>query len=233
MNRSVLAVLAALLLPGCAPSPEPDPSAPTPAQREMYRHFGLARDLRVLAVSGDLDRMRVVAGELARTREAPGLPPDAGPWLDELRVASERVAAASAPGEAAWEVAGLAATCGRCHLEHGTDLGTRFLVSPPLLDEPSVRHPNFLSWVSRLLWDGLVGPSDTTWDAGIEALSGPDPFPPPEASHVPADEVARAEATLREVAAAGRGVRDLEERAELVGRMWDGCAGCHAAAGVE
>ncbi len=41
----------------------------------MFHHFALALDLRAFVANGDLERLRVTAGELAVAEETWGMPP--------------------------------------------------------------------------------------------------------------------------------------------------------------
>ena len=94
------------------------------------------------------------------------------------------------------------------------------------------RHTDYLSWVSRLLWDGLVAPSERMWRTGAGALVGADAFPPPRAGHVPRDEVTRAATNLDELGAEAVMAADADARADLLGKIWTVCADCHAQAGI-
>lgn len=233
MTRRLLpAVLLALALPGCSGTPVPSAEVVSPVQESMFRHFALARDLRSLAVSGDLDRLSVTADELAETEETWGMPPGSDAYLAEVRGAARRAADATTLDDAARAVAELAGACGSCHLANDTDLGSRFQTAEPYLDDPDIRHQNYLSWASRLLWDGLVGPSERTWSAGAEALAADDGYPAPRAGHVPAEVNTRAATTLADLGAQAAGAEDVDTRADIMARIWTTCGDCHTQAGV-
>lgn len=227
---SLFAVL--LLLAGCTSASPPADQMVSPVQEQMFRHFALARDLRSLAVAGDLDGIAETAEELADSEETWGLPPGSDAYLAEVRAAARRAADATELEDASHAVAELAATCGTCHLANETDLGARLQTSAPYLGDPDIRHQNYLSWASRLLWDGLVGPSERTWSTGAGALADEDAYPRPAAEHVP--EVANREAaeTLREIGVRAVTAEDVETRTDLLARFWTTCAGCHTQAGI-
>ncbi len=203
----------------------------SPVQERMFEHFGLARDLRVFATNGDLERLHVTAAELAGPEETWGMPPGADAYLERVRAAARRAAAAESRGEAARAVAEVAWSCGDCHLTNDASLGGRFQVAAPLVDDPAVRHTNYLSWVSRLFWDGLVGPSERMWNAGASALSGVEGVPAPRAEVAPED-LERDGATLRELGARALTVNDPMERVRLLADIWTTCASCHTQNGV-
>lgn len=233
MDRRYAALVLAFLLPGCSTaSPPADQVEATPVQERMFRHFALARDLRTFAVAGDLERLSVTAGALADEEEIEELPPGSDAYLQELRTAAGEAADATTLSDATFAVARVAATCGSCHLANDSELGSRFQTAQPYLDDPDVRHQNRLSWASRLLWNGLVGPSERTWTTGAGALAGEDGFPEPAASHIPASENAAASRTLREIGVQAVTADDLKTRVDLLARVWETCADCHTQAGI-
>jgi len=198
----------------------------------MFEHFALARDLRVFAANGDLARLRETATELAALQETWGMPPGADAYLERMRAAARRAATAQSRGEAATATAEVARACGDCHLTNDATLGERFQVAAPLLDDPATRHTNYLSWVSRLLWDGLVGPSERMWRSGAEALSGAEGLPQPRAESVPTGNIDRAGAALHGLGAQALAENDVEERVRLLAAIWTTCADCHTQAGL-
>jgi cytochrome c553 len=208
------------------------PSVESPVQARMFSHFALAMDLRTFVVNGDLERLRVTAGELSVAEETWGLPPGSEPFVETVHAAARRAAEASNLDAAARAVADVALACGSCHLANQTSLGARFQVAAPLLTDPATRHTNYLSWVSRLLWDGVLGPSETMWQTGAGALAGGEGVPPPRASYVPQSEVMRAAESLKELGVEAVLAADPEARAQILADVWMECAGCHTQAGV-
>lgn len=231
MNGAPRDLSMVLLAMTAACRPAPPPSLASPVQERMFEHFALARDLRVFATNGDLDRLRATATELAGLEETWGMPPRADAYLERMRAGARRAAAAGSRDEAATAVAEVAWACGDCHLTNDVSLGDRFQVAPPLVDDPAVRHTNYLSWVSRLLWDGLVGPSERMWNAGAGALTGVEGVPAPVAE-VPPGDLERDGATLRELGARALTVDEPSERVRLLADIWTTCASCHTRMGV-
>lgn len=225
-----LTILLSLLSAACRPTPPPPMTSPV--QGRMFEHFALARDLRVFAANGDLARLRVTAAELAGLEETWGMPPGAEAHLGRVRAAARLAAAAESSGAAAAAVAEVAQACGDCHLTNDATLGERFQVAAPLVDDPAIRHTNYLSWVSRLLWDGLVGPSERMWQTGAQALAGAEGVPTPRAGTVPAGDIERAGATLHDLGARALTENDARERVLLLADIWTTCADCHTQAGV-
>ncbi|GMV07720.1 MAG: hypothetical protein AMXMBFR53_39950 [Gemmatimonadota bacterium] len=219
-----------VLLAACRAGPQP--TVASPVQEQMFTHFALARDLRAFVVNGDLERLRVTAEELAAEEPAWGMPPGSDAHRERVHDAARSAEEAADAPEAAVAVARVAAACGACHLANDVGLGERFQVAAPLMSDPAVRHTNYLSWVSRLLWDGLVGPSEGMWRTGAGALAGGDGVPAPRGTYVPADEVARSAARLRALGADAAVAVEPEDRVRILGEVWAACAECHVQAGV-
>jgi cytochrome c553 len=214
------------------PTPSGQPPTPAPSAATMHEHFALARDLVTFAMNGDLDRLHITARELSTLEESRGVPAGAEVYVDKVHAAARAAVAASTASDAAREVAEMARACGECHLAYGTDLGARFQDDPPSLSDPRGRHARYLSWVNRLLWDGLVGPSDRTWRIGANALADPDGFPPPDATYVPQDVVDRAAGALRNLGKDASATESADAQVRVLARVWLTCADCHTQAGI-
>ena len=89
------------------------------------------------------------------------------------------------------------------------------------------------SRISRLLWDGLLGPSDETWVAGATELETEPPFPQ-EVSELTGDAqlLEESRSQLRDLGVRARQATDLANRSLVLEDVWGVCAGCHAAAGA-
>lgn len=223
-----LAILA--LASGCRSAAPP--SVESPVQARMFSHFALAMDLRTFVVNGDLERLRITAQELSVAEETWGLPPGSEPYVETVHAAARRAAQADDMAGASLAVAELALSCGDCHLANETTLGQRFQVAAPLMTDPATRHTNYLSWVSRLLWDGVLGPSETLWRTGAGALGGGEGVPAPRGSYVPQSEVMRSAEILKNLGTEAVVAVDAPARAKILAEVWMECAACHTQAGV-
>ncbi|MDH5760049.1 MAG: hypothetical protein OEZ65_10710 [Gemmatimonadota bacterium] len=201
----------------------------------MHDHFALARDLRSWTVMGVQEALVETAGSLARSEGAWGLPPGSSEWTDTLRRAAGGAATAASVYDAAPAVAEVARLCGECHLAYQSGPGDRFQTTPPPRDGSAGRHMNYLAWSSRLLWDGLVAPSDRLWMAGARALAGAEGFPAPVSDRVPGEDVIEAGHRLRRLAADALEITNGDAsaaRAEILAEVWRTCAACHQASGI-
>ena len=219
------------LVAGCTGAPQEFADAPSPLQEQMYAHFQEAVELRSGAIFGDIERIRT-AGEFLSNRESmPDLPRGSERYLAELTEAG-RTAAYATADEGRLAAAAVARSCGSCHQRY--EVGPRFVVGAPTPGGSVVTHMARQARVSRLLWDGLIGPSDVTWAAGASELAQVPEFPAAIADMVPDRTLPfAAHARLEMLGARAELVTDPIERGELLAEVWGVCAGCHTAAGVE
>ncbi len=173
MSLSRLALLLPLLaasvaMTGAKKKTEPQPAAPvSPCPRAAWTP-ALA-DARNALLKNDADGVRAfllwVSGRsdlpalAARTKELaqdPRLQPGQGEPGDLFDLGAEAL------GDA-----GLA--CGACH---ATSPGPRYegtVTPPPILEDLAV-HMTRHVWALDRLWEGIIGPSDPRWVAGVGAL---------------------------------------------------------------
>ncbi len=121
---------------------------------------------------------------------------------------------------AALAVADVAGQCGACHRAAGVDLGDRFVIGGVSAREGTGAHMARQSWISRLLWDGLVGPSNRTWAEGASQLQVIPDLP---------DDAWEADAwlELRRLGQSAEAARTRTDRVRALGQIWGACADCH------
>jgi cytochrome c553 len=194
----------------------------------MITHFDLAVEARGHALNGDVDAFREAAEELAELEPARDLSPELVLQLGPMRWEAREGANASDAASAAAASARIAKTCGDCHEANAVGLGDRFTIGGPPPPGSAARHMAGLAWASRLLWDGLIGPSDRTWQAGAEGLAELGVLPEGLPADMPAGDVRVAGVRLQQLAERAALTRDVDERVEVLGEIWTTCAGCHA-----
>lgn len=217
---------AGLVLWACAGRPQPYMGSPSRGQ--MVRHFDLAVEAGGHAMNGDVEAFRETAEALADLEPAEDLAPELIRQLGPLRWEAREGANAADAGEAALAAARIARTCGRCHEANGVPLGERFTVGGPPPSGSPARHMAGLAWAARLLWNGLVGPSDRTWIAGAEGLTELGLLPEGLPTDLPPGDVRAAGLRLRQLAERATHTREADERVEVLAETWTTCAGCHA-----
>jgi mono/diheme cytochrome c family protein len=195
----------------------------------MISHFDLALEARGAALWGDVAEFRRFADQLAQLEPARDLPAEIILQLGPMRWEAREGAKVSTPQAATVAAARIAQTCGECHQANDVGLGERFTLGGPPPEGSPARHMAGLAWASRLLWDGLVGPSDRTWFTGAEGLIELGVLPEGLPASLPRDEVDAAGVRLRELGRRATASRDTESRVALLGEIWTTCAGCHVA----
>jgi hypothetical protein len=208
------------------PTRAPDPPASAKLGDVMADHFMITSWARDSVIAGMIDPLREPLSTLADYRydELP-----AGSWvawMAQLQAAARLTSQAETLDAAAMGVATMARVCGECHVaNHGGPAIPPPPEKTPRLAADSVgermgRH----MWGAELLWEGLTGPSETSWNAGAETLiEAPDELD----ERLPEN----FDASLREVVALGRAAKEatsLAERADTYGLLIATCADCHA-----
>ncbi len=209
-------------------SARPEPYMGSPSRGQMITHFDLAVDARGYALNGDVDAFRETAEDLAELEPAQDLPPEIILQLGPLRYEAREGANARSVQAAAVASARIAQTCGDCHEANNVPLGDRFTIGGPPPPGSAARHMAGLAWTSRLLWDGLIGPSDRTWTAGAQGLVELGVLPEGLPTDLPPGEARVAGVRLRQLAERALLTYEPDERVEILAEIWTTCAGCHA-----
>jgi cytochrome c553 len=228
-TAGLTAALTALIVLGDACANRPEPFMGSPTRGQMITHFDLALDARDEAITGDLDAFRRATDDLAQLEPARDLPDELMLQFGPLRWEAREAARAETVEEAARGATEIARTCGDCHRANDVGLGDTFTLGGPPPAGSTGRHMAGLAWASRLLWDGLVGPSDRTWYTGAEGLVELGALPEGLDRQVAAADVEQASARLRQLGRRATEADTPQQRVEVLGDIWATCAGCHRA----
>ena len=219
-SASIPLLSASLILAGaCAGSLE------GPTER-MFDHYGRAGQIQTALIVGDLEASRRPAAWLAEHEAFAGLPTGSEQWVDEIRGAARAVRDADSIDQAADATARLASACAGCHA--ATDGGPRFRsaappASPDQLGSHMVRH----LWGVDRMWEGVIGGSAQTWNAGARAIADSEPheeFPGGSTTATLAQAVHDQAARALHLPA--------PDRPALYAEILKTCAGCHSLVGV-
>ena len=206
----------------------PDPYMGSPSRGQMITHFDLALEARGHALNGEVDAFRQASQELADLEPAQDLAPELMLQLGPMRWEAREGAKAESNAEIALAAAKIAQTCGDCHVANDIPLGDRFTIGGPPPPGSAARHMAGLAWTSRLLWDGLIGPSDRTWTAGAEGLAELGVLPEGLPADMPAGDVRVAGVRLQQLAERAALTREPAERVQVLAEIWTTCARCHS-----
>ena len=229
-NPMRVAMVGGTLVALWACSARPDPYMGSPSRGQMITHFDLALDARQHALFGELDDFRRTAEDLAELEPANDLPAEIVLQLGPMRWEAREAALAETIEEASMGAAKIAETCGDCHTANGIPLGDRFTLGGPPPPGSPARHMAGLNWASRLLWDGLVGPSDRTWFTGAEGIKELGALPEGLPTGHDPNAVATMGARLRQLGDRAALARSAEERVDVLADIWATCASCHSGA---
>lgn len=200
------------------------------ARFHMKDHVESLREIERHLVAGRLDEAKALAFLLGRADDRRLLP--AAPDAARVAIAARALAAATTLEEGCRLEPRIALACAGCHRRARLVLHFPAPVVPA--DEPTVaarmtRH----QWAADRLWDGLIGPDDRSWRAGLEVYAAA-PVPAlasPGVAGARSDADDRSSRRLQGLArtaldAIGRDSAD--DRAATYGALLVTCTGCHA-----
>ncbi len=198
---------------------------------EMHRQLSRTVDIQTGVILGDLDRANQAASRLAIYEGPRGIPSGAAAYLQEMQGQAVLISRTTDMDSVAESTGRMAAACGSCHLAAGG--GPRFVVAGgPQGSNPEAENMIRFLWAADRMWEGLVGPSNDSWQAGLAVLVE-DPISMGTGLHASTHGSISgpyAEA-VRHLAARGMEARTQEERAVIYGELLGTCNDCHSAAG--
>jgi hypothetical protein len=203
------------------------PSADTAAR--MDSHFGKVRELEQAVIRGDLESAKAAAQWIAERQETAGLPTGTEIYVTSTRNAARAVAASASPAGAGMAAAFAVAACGECHA--AAKVTPRMPeASAPAAGTGTRAHMLAHQYAVDLMYRGMVGPSESLWKQGAEALKVA-PLTDKDLAK-PSKETAAAEARVHEIAGRVAQAADAGSRIAVYGELIGGCANCHALHGM-
>lgn len=193
----------------------------------MHQHYDDINAIQLAIISGNLVSVRDLAAK-ARAGFLGEQPVGWAPFIERSLASMEMLEVTEDLPMAARLAGTMAGTCGDCHRDQGIEVVDHEAVAPPREDDPFSDFMIQHRWAADRMWEGIIGPSDSAWQAGAQALA--------TTSLTKEDVGIRLELTqeietillqIREDAAAASSTEGAKERQELYGRFLAGCASCH------
>ncbi len=201
----------------------PQPSADTAAR--MAGHFGKVRELEEAVIRGDLQSAKAAGLWIADHQETAGLPAGTESYVTATKDAARAVAASSSLGNAGVAAAFAVAACGECHAAAKVTPKMPEVNAPPT-STGGAALMRAHQYAVDLMYRGMVGPSETLWKQGAEALKG-SPLRDKDLAKV-AKEIVASETRVHELAGRAAQAADAGSRIAVYGELIGGCASCHA-----
>jgi cytochrome c553 len=198
----------------------------TDVATHMHEHLGRISTIKSLIIMGNLEGIREPAIWLADHEAVDGLPANFDGFVGLMRQYAREVNNASDLKSAAISVSGMAKTCSSCHLANGVEIEFGYDQIPTEWSD-TVSHMQRHQWAADRLWEGLIGPSDTAWQRGIDMLTDV-PLQSAAQESGAIDQLARRTHVL---AWQGAIAKTPTDRSELYGEMLGLCAECHTRLG--
>lgn len=220
MLRPAAVLLAVVLLAACSPRPSTQP--------EMWRHFTQAGEVQSAVIAGDLDRAKAGTAHVAESDPLKGLASSLRPYDVALRDAARRGGQARTLAEVATVTGEIGKSCGDCHRAAGASLAFNYVAAPAKSDQPVMGAMLRHRWGADMMWNGLVGPSDSAWVAGANALAEESTyselFNPRSAK---GDSMRVLAAQVRRLGHDAAATKDPARQATLYGELLGTCTTCH------
>ncbi len=248
MQRTITSTLAlSLVLISCgkqekqAPEPVPQPAAQeidTPPARpapidgglrdHMQSHFDSIRSVEFAISNGNMEQAKAEATALANHQSSEAIEKYAEE-IEAVRTAANAVVQSDSLESMAMSAAKLASQCGHCHLITSSITAFEWTQAPAANatgPERMQRH----RWAMDRLWEGLVGPSQSSWEAGLAILKA-DPIPASVLTlkGMSEDEANEKLSALQAFATAAESANELKARTALYGDLLGTCSACHSA----
>ena len=206
----------------------------TDVATQMHEHLGRITTIKSLIIMGKLDGVREPAIWLADHEAVDGLPAGFERYMDLMRQYAREVNNATDLQSAAIAVSGMAKTCSNCHLVNDVEIEFGYDQIPAEWSD-TVSHMQRHQWAADRLWEGLIGPSDTAWQRGIDMLTDvplqPDDVMNEDSADVDSDALDHLAGRTHVLAWQGAVAKTPTERSELYGEMLGLCAECHTRLG--
>jgi cytochrome c551/c552 len=213
-----------------APPPAEQSAAAAPAQpsvdtaARMAGHFGKIREVEEAVIRGDLESAKAAAQWIAEHQEAAGLPAGTESYVTATRNAVRAVAASASLGNAGVAAAFAVAACGECHAAAKVTPKMPEVSAPPTLPGTAA-HMLAHQYAVDLMYRGMIGPSETLWKQGAEALKG-SPLRDKDLTKA-SKEIVAFETRVHELARRAAQAADAGSRIAIYGELIGGCASCH------
>jgi cytochrome c553 len=200
-------------------------TSPPPVQLDMREHFSRARGVHTAVAHGDLALARESGRLLAEPRPDPGLPEGSELHIAAMRTAARSVSRAPSLAEAAVGAAEIAQACAGCHRTYGAGPAIE-VAFQPAAGESVGAHMARHRWALDRLWEGIVGPSDASWVAGLRTLEE-QPIDVGELAERGGNAAIALGRRLHELGSTGMLGASTRERARVFTEALQTCVECH------
>ena len=198
--------------------------------KHMHEHLDYLTAIKAAILIGDLDATREPATWLAEHEPLDDLPVEYEPFVLLMRNHAQDIVEADDVVTAAVGMARIANDCASCHLAFGLNLRFGFDKRPSEYADLQSHMQRHL-WAVDRLWEGLIGPSDTSWSRGVSMMAEA-----PQLGTHPTwdDEATGGDALASEIHRLGRDAAKAltpYARSQVYGEMIGVCAECHKRTG--
>ena len=193
----------------------------------MHTGFVSLSEAKTAVIEGKLKDAKQAGAKVWVGHQGDDVPADWAPFVSAIRSSIDLLQSSTELETAALAVSAIGRACGDCHQSLG-------LSTIPTSEEPAPPagtvgdYMRLHQWASDRMWDGLIGPSDTSWNAGAQALATPlSPDSIPETIMVKPGMDALVERIGQLSKAAAEPNLPGPTRQRIYGEFLGSCARCH------
>jgi cytochrome c553 len=198
----------------------------------MHEHLARISTIKSAVIAGKLQDVRGPANWLAEHETVPGLPGNFAPYVASMRQYARELATTEDLRSAAQAVSNMAKTCGNCHQANKVNLQFGYDQLPREDIEDVVTHMQRHQWATDRMWDGLIGPSDSAWNRGVDMLIDVPLLPSDVTTESERfSEIGDIAGRIHALASMAVEAKSLDSRSELYGEVLGLCAQCHTLLG--
>lgn len=197
----------------------------------MQHHNDAMIAIQRSIIAGSLDGVREPARWLQEHDKPAGLTAADEDFIDSVRAAAGAVLEADSLEAAAEAASQMGLACGNCHLASGVTVEFDE-VDRPSDKETEKPHMQRHQWAADRMWEGLIGPSQTSWHRGSDLLFESPVKPDVLARHGGGDEAIGMSRRIHQLSANATVTSDPGERAEIFAEFIANCGSCHVELGA-
>lgn len=196
----------------------------------MHDHYDAVVKIQTAIIAGALEDTRESARWLVEHQAPAGLPARWEEHVDAMRTAARDTLNAQDVTTAASATSRLGLACGGCHVANNVSVEFKEVKSPS--DKESAKpHMQRHQWAADRMWEGLIGPSNSSWSRGANLLFESPMNPQALGAEAGDDATLGMARRIHQLAANATAVSDPVERADIYAEFLANCAACHTALG--
>ena len=196
----------------------------------MHDHHDAVIKIQRAVIAGSLEDTREPARWLVEHESPVGLPAAWTEHVDAMRAAARDTLNAQDVTSAASATSRLGVACGGCHVANNVTVEFEAVKRPS--DKGKAKpHMDRHQWAADRMWEGLIGPSRTSWSRGANLLFEAPMNPEALGGEAGDDALLGMARRIHQLAGNATTVSEPAEMAPIYAEFLANCATCHISLG--